>query len=90
MMKFAVPFILAVFAVSAKAFGISPSRRELFQQVGAAASLAIVSPAQAIEACPKGSKNCIVTVWTPPDGTSKKNMALAIRSAIYGYPKNGK
>jgi hypothetical protein len=86
-------FALILFVTSANssgAFGLPSSRRELFQQTAFGTAAFFLTPAaHAIEACPKGSKNCIVTVWSPPEGTTKKNMALAIRSAIYGYPKNG-
>ncbi|GAX10242.1 hypothetical protein FisN_3Lh443 [Fistulifera solaris] len=90
-MKLFLSLILFVTsATSSEAFGVSSSRRELFQQTAFGTAAFFLTPAaHAIEACPKGSKNCIVTVWSPPEGTTKKNMALAIRSAIYGYPKNG-
>ncbi len=84
-------FILftACFA-SVNAYGVGSSRRELLKQASfGVASLTFASTANAIDACPKGSKNCIVTTWNPPAGTSKKDMALAIRAAINGYPKEG-
>ena len=90
-MKLGPSFILfAALVASANAYNVASSRRELLKQVSfGAASVAFASTANAIEACPKGSKNCIVTTWNPPAGTSQKDMALTIRAAINGYPKEG-
>ncbi|GAX22352.1 hypothetical protein FisN_3Hh442 [Fistulifera solaris] len=90
-MRTTVSFILlaACFA-SVNAYGVGSSRREVLKQASfGVASLSFASTANAIDACPKGSKNCIVTTWNPPAGTSKKDMALTIRAAINGYPKEG-
>jgi hypothetical protein len=63
---------------------------------GAAASAALVgfgtsAAANAIEACPKGSKNCIRTTWTPPAGVtpSQADVAQTIRAVLLEYPQAG-
>lgn len=70
------------------------SRRELLQQTAFVATsglafLAKVDSAHAIEACPKGSKNCIRTTWTPPAGTSKADMAKTVKEVLSTYPQEG-
>ena len=71
-----------------------PSRRVLFQQVASAAFVGMATvttqqPANAIDACPKGSSNCIRTTWTPPAGTSKSDAAKAMKSILESYPQEG-
>lgn len=90
-MKFSASVLVFVaLAASANAYGIASSRRELLKQASfGAAAIAFAPTANAIVACPKGSKNCIVTTWNPPTGTSQKDMVLAIRAAVNGYPKEG-
>lgn len=62
---------------------------------GAAAAFAAVMtgsgvcPANALEACPKGSNNCITTTWTPPAGTDATKAASALKSIIESYPQEG-
>jgi hypothetical protein len=73
----------------------APSRRAFFQKAAttaAAASAAVLLPvqsAQAIEACPPKSNNCIRTTWTPPEGTSKDKMAEAVKAVLQEYPQAG-
>lgn len=64
-------------------------RRDLFQAVAGAAFIAAAGPANAIEACPKGSNNCIRTTWTPPSGTSKSDAAKQIKAILDSYPQEG-
>jgi hypothetical protein len=86
--------ILALFAASAGAYNSnSISRRTAFQSVvasGAAAAF-IANPvvANAIDACPKGSNNCIRTTWTPPAGTSKEDAIAALKEILESYPQEG-
>ena len=93
-MKF-IGAALAFFAASAAAY--SPSRvihrREMFQSfVSAGAAAAVVahpSFANALEACPKGAKNCIRTEWTPPSGFSKDEIISSLRKVLDSYPQQG-
>ena len=64
-------------------------RRELFRAVAGVAFVGAVAPANAIEACPKGSNNCIRTTWTPPSGTSKSDAAQQIKAVLDSYPQEG-
>ena len=92
-------FISAAFGfllASTSAFNTeSPAvnRRELFRSIVAtgAATAFVASPvvANALEACPKGSSNCIRTTWTPPAGASKADAVASLRKAIESYPQEG-
>ena len=67
-------------------------RRDLFQTVAGAAFVTAVAPslpANAIDACPKGSNNCIRTTWTPPAGTSKSDAVQQIKTILDSYPQEG-
>lgn len=67
-------------------------RRDLFKSVACAAFVGAVVPAlpaNAIDACPKGSNNCIRTTWTPPAGTSKADAAKTIKVILESYPQEG-
>ena len=79
-MKFSTSIILFVSTLSsAGAYTIKPQntagRREMLQQVGAGALglIAIANPANALDACPKGSNNCLTEKWTAPSGTITVN-----------------
>jgi Protein of unknown function (DUF1499) len=45
--------------------------------------------ANAMEACPKGSSNCIRTTWTAPAGTSRAKMAQTLTAVLESYPQEG-
>mmetsp|Transcript_39432 Transcript_39432/g.39869 ORF Transcript_39432/g.39869 Transcript_39432/m.39869 type:complete len:199 (+) Transcript_39432:63-659(+) len=68
-------------------------RRGVFNQfvsVGAVAAFVSISPANAaLEVCPKGSKNCIRTKWSPPAGTEANAAASTLKKIIENYPSNG-
>jgi Protein of unknown function (DUF1499) len=93
---------LILLTASAEAYQLSPvsttfttgSRRELLRSlVGVTAFACTVTatslPADAIEACPNGSNNCIRTAWTPPAGTSKSNAAKQLKAILESYPQEG-
>jgi len=65
------------------------TRRDVFHSVAAGAALlgvvGLSDPANAIEACPKGSNNCIQWTVTPPSGTSKKDAAQQIKALLGMY-----
>jgi hypothetical protein len=93
-MKF-ISLVLSVVLASATAYSIdSPvNRRELFRSVvatGAATAFA-ASPAiaNALEACPKGSNNCIRTTWSPPSGASKADAIASLKKSLDSYPPEG-
>jgi hypothetical protein len=54
----------------------------------AVTSFAIL-PANAIERCPPGSKNCLRQTWTPPPGLSASDATSQLRDAINAYPQEG-
>lgn len=78
---------------SAVAYNVKPQntvgRREMFQQAGALAFIAAANPANALDACPKGSKNCLTTKWTPPSGTDSSAAASTLKKVIESYPQEG-
>jgi hypothetical protein len=88
-MKFA-GLVLALFVASSAAYSPVLNRREVFQSI-AAATAVVASPsiADALEACPKGSSNCIRTTWTPPSGTSKDAAVATLRKVLESYPTEG-
>ena len=57
--------------------------------VAAVTVAGLSNPANAIEACPKGSSNCIRTTWTPPSGTSKKDAIQQVKAVLDSYPQEG-
>lgn len=68
-------------------------RREAFVAIagGCAAVLVGGQPqvAEALEACPKDSQNCVRTVWTPPSGTSKDSAVSTLLTVLKEYPQEG-
>lgn len=98
-MKFSALILAAAATASVTdAYSIKPQqsvgRRDMFKQVASAgAAIAFVagttSPANALDACPKGSKNCIATQWTPPAGTDAKAAAGTLEKIISSYPQEG-
>mmetsp|Transcript_21405 Transcript_21405/g.44021 ORF Transcript_21405/g.44021 Transcript_21405/m.44021 type:complete len:189 (+) Transcript_21405:47-613(+) len=92
-MKFSA-LILAVVATISVTEAFSVDRRGVFKQLASAgAAVAVVagttSPANALDACPKGSKNCIATQWSPPAGTDAKAAASTLEKIIASYPQEG-
>jgi len=66
------------------------SRREAVST--SLASLFLLStglPANAIDKCPPGSKNCLRQTWTPPSGISAVDATTQLRDAINAYPQEG-
>ena len=47
------------------------------------------STANAIEACPPKTQNCIRTAWTPPSGTSKSDAVKTVLEVLNAYPQEG-
>ena len=72
------------------------NRREFGRSLAAGVAAAFVGTvatdlrrANAVEACPKGSNNCIRTTWTPPAGSSKSSAAKQLRAVLESYPQEG-
>lgn len=91
-MKISTAILFATLVASVDAYSID--RRNAFRHVataGAAAAfgLATTVPANALEACPKGSNNCIATTWTPPSGTNANQAASTLKKVIESYPQEG-
>lgn len=55
----------------------------------ASATAASPPAANAIQACPPGSKNCVRQTWTPPSSTSSVDAISQLRSALNSYPQGG-
>ena len=87
--------LLSIFVASAAAYtpDAPSTRREMFKSVVATgvASAFVASPsiANALESCPKGSKNCILTTWSPPSGASKDDSIASLRKVLESYPQEG-
>ena len=75
--------------VANEAYQPASTRRAFFQSATAAALVGTTTAANAIDACPKGSNNCIRTSWTPPSGTSQADMALTVKAVLSEYPQQG-
>jgi len=97
-MKFSTLILLFVASSSVTdAYSIKPQqsvgRRDIFNKVAstgiAVAFVAAASPANALDACPKGSKNCILTKWNPPAGTDAKAAIGTLKKVIESYPQEG-
>jgi hypothetical protein len=91
-MKFSAAILLIALASSVGAYSVD--RRNMFRQVATAGAVAAFGfatsgPAEALEACPKGSNNCITTTWTPPSGTNGSAAASALKKVIESYPQEG-
>lgn len=84
--------IAATFAVS-HGFSQSPqpvSRREAVSNTLASiVAVSLPGAANAIQACPPGSKNCLRQTWTPPSSTSAADAASQLREALNAYPQEG-
>mmetsp|Transcript_25611 Transcript_25611/g.38142 ORF Transcript_25611/g.38142 Transcript_25611/m.38142 type:complete len:195 (-) Transcript_25611:1116-1700(-) len=52
-------------------------------------AISVPSAANAIDACPKGSKNCLRQTWTPPSSTSAADAASQLRDVLNAYPQEG-
>ena len=68
------------------------TRRGWFTQAADAAAvvgatLIPASSAHALEACPKNSKNCIRTTWTPP--ADVKDVGQSLVNVLNAYPPEG-
>jgi uncharacterized protein (DUF1499 family) len=75
---------LVLLALSYTASAASTSSGLGFQGVKLAFAAAL-----ALEPCPSGSKNCILTRWTPPPKTNKATIVKTIMDVVQTYPQSG-
>lgn len=92
-MKIQTIVAFTIFATGAS-YSLSPrnTRRDVMNQLASGTLFGIVSTASAanaLEACPPKSNNCVRTVWTPPEGTSKDGSIKGLLEAINAYPQEG-
>lgn len=84
--------IAATLAVG-QGFSHSPqpvSRREAVSNTLASIiAVSLPGAANAIQACPPGSNNCIQQTWSPPSSTSAADATSQLREAINTYPQEG-
>jgi hypothetical protein len=92
---------LALFAVLATVATVTSgysttSRRQAFAKIATTGAAALVvagssniGVANALEACPAKSENCVTTTWTAPSGMSKADAASALKDALNAYPQEG-
>lgn len=52
-------------------------------------AFATISSGLALDPCPKGSKNCILTRWTPPPKANKGIVVKTIMEVVNSYPPSG-
>lgn len=69
--------------------GSSISRRNVMNTIAVSAFLASPAVANAIDACPPKSQNCIRATWNPPSGTSNKDVVLTLKQVLNAYPQEG-
>ena len=69
--------------------GSSISRRSVMNTIAASAFLASPAGANAIDACPPKSQNCVRATWTPPSGTSNKDVVSTLKQVLNAYPQEG-
>jgi len=84
---------LALAVTTTESYSTQASSRRAFVQSAAAAAVVVgttATAANAMEACPKGSNNCIRTSWTPPSGTPKGEVAATVKEVLEGYPQVSK
>ena len=65
-------------------------RRDALSWTAGLVAVAVSAPpASAIEACPKGSKNCLRSEWTPAAGTSRADAISQFREVLASCPQGG-
>jgi hypothetical protein len=64
-----------------------PSRRAVLATT--ASTVLPTLTANALDACPARSKNCIRTAWTPPASSSKGDVVETLVSVLNEYPQQG-
>mmetsp|Transcript_22535 Transcript_22535/g.54476 ORF Transcript_22535/g.54476 Transcript_22535/m.54476 type:complete len:192 (-) Transcript_22535:441-1016(-) len=92
-MKVIQTLTIAATVAVAHGFSHSPqpvSRREAVSNTLASiVAVSLPGAANAIQACPPGSKNCVRQTWTPPSSTSAADAVSQLRDALNAYPQEG-
>ncbi|GKY98679.1 hypothetical protein MPSEU_000824200 [Mayamaea pseudoterrestris] len=83
MMKFLSLILIAALSCTASADAVATTG------FGSHAISFALATALALEPCPKGSKNCILTRWTPPPRTPKGAVVKTIMEVVQSYPTTG-
>ena len=98
MMMMRVTTILFFLATTTEAYQPSATKQPTTTRRGWLEKAALVAAATvtaspysslALEPCPKGSKNCIRTTWTPPSGTSSQSAVQTVLDVLNAYPQAG-
>lgn len=80
---------LALFCLASTAAAWTTHSRRDAIKIAAGTVLASPAVANAIDACPPKSQNCVRATWSPPAGASKKDAVKAVREVINAYPQEG-
>ena len=91
-----IPTLAIAATTLAVGHGFSPSqnnqvsrRDAVFNTLASIVAISLPGAANAIQACPPGSKNCLRQTWTPPSGTSAADATSQLRDALNAYPQEG-
>jgi hypothetical protein len=86
-----IPLFLVASTAAYSPKNAPSGRRELLKSAVATgiATAFVSSPANAINACPAGSKNCIRTMWNPPSGSKMEESISSLRKVLEAYPQEG-
>ena len=76
-------------ASSQTALEMTSRREALATSFASILAISVPSVANAIDACPKGSKNCLRQTWTPPSSTSGADAVSQLRDVLNAYPQEG-
>jgi hypothetical protein len=85
----AAPSRRAFFQKAAVTAAAASAAAVLLPPQAAQAAAQAAAQTTALDACPAKSQNCIRTTWTPPEGTSKAQMAATVKSVLTAYPQEG-
>lgn len=93
-MKLIQSLVIAATVTVGHGFSQSPkpevSRREAVSNTLASiVAISLPGAANAIQACPPGSKNCLRQTWTPSSSTSAADATSQLRDALNAYPQEG-
>eukprot|EP00585_Thalassiosira_rotula_P004036 CAMPEP_0196139608 /NCGR_PEP_ID=MMETSP0910-20130528/6825_1 /TAXON_ID=49265 /ORGANISM="Thalassiosira rotula, Strain GSO102" /LENGTH=188 /DNA_ID=CAMNT_0041400355 /DNA_START=23 /DNA_END=589 /DNA_ORIENTATION=- len=92
-MKLIQSLTIATTIAVSNGFSQSPqpiSRRDaVSNSLASIVAISLPGAANAIQACPPGSKNCLRQTWTPPSTTSAADAVSELREALNAYPQEG-
>ena len=82
-------FVAPQQSTSQTALDMTSRRDALATSFATILAISVPSAANAIDACPKGSKNCLRQTWTPPSSTSAADAVSQLRDVLNSYPQEG-